>query len=40
LLGFAVLNGNDDGLDPVLLIDDQPGTTLRNGVPYTLTPEV
>jgi VCBS repeat-containing protein len=39
LLGFAVFNGNDNTLAPVLLVDSQPGTTLRDGQPYTLPPE-
>ena len=31
LLGFAVFNLGDTALSPVLLVDSQPGTTLKNG---------
>lgn len=31
LLGFAVFNLGDTSLSPVLLVDSQPGTTLKNG---------
>jgi len=34
LLGFAVFNLDDDILSPVLMIDNEPGTTLLNGEPF------
>jgi hypothetical protein len=33
-LGFAVFNLGDQALSPILLLDEQPGTTLLNGQPY------
>jgi LPXTG-motif cell wall-anchored protein len=34
LLGFAVFNLGDTGLSPVLLVDSQPGNTIKNGEPF------
>jgi LPXTG-motif cell wall-anchored protein len=34
LLGFAVFNLGDTGLSPVLLVDSQPGNTIKNGQPF------
>jgi hypothetical protein len=34
LLGFAVFNLGDTGLSPVLLVDSQPGNTVKNGQPF------
>jgi len=34
LLGFAVFNLGDTGLSPVLLVDSQPGNTVKNGEPF------
>lgn len=34
LLGFAVFNLGDTSLSPVLLIDSQPGSTLKNGATF------
>ena len=34
-LGFAVFNLGDQTLSPILLIDEQPGTTLLNGAAFT-----
>jgi LPXTG-motif cell wall-anchored protein len=34
LLGFAVFNLGDTGLSPVLLVDSQPGNTVKNGAPF------
>jgi hypothetical protein len=33
-LGFAVFNLDDTGLSPVLLVDEQQGTTLQNGTTF------
>jgi len=33
-LGFVVFNLGDTALSPILLLDEQPGTTLLNGEPY------
>lgn len=38
LLGFAIFNMRDDAYDPVLLVASQPGTTLRDGVPFGPVP--
>lgn len=35
ILGFASFNLGDTALSPILLIDEQPGTTLLNGAPFT-----
>ena len=40
LIGFAVYNGSDELNTPRLLVDDQPGTTLRDGQLYTLPTEM
>ncbi|OAN37968.1 Ig-like domain-containing protein [Mycolicibacterium iranicum] len=37
-LGFVAFNLSDTALSPVLLIDDGPGTTLRNGQPFNPVP--
>ncbi|MET0455533.1 MAG: Ig-like domain-containing protein, partial [Mycobacterium sp.] len=37
-LGFAVFNLRDTAYDPILLVDDQGGTTLRDGQPYAPVP--
>ena len=34
LLGFAVFNLDDMSLSPVLLVDSQPGNTVKNGQPF------
>ena len=34
LLGFAVFNLDDTSLSPVLLVDSQPGNTVKNGQPF------
>lgn len=34
LLGFAVFNLDDTGLSPVLLVDSQPGSTIKNDEPF------
>jgi len=34
LLGFAVFNLDDTALSPVLLVDSQPGNTIKNGAPF------
>ena len=34
LLGFAVFNLGDTALSPVLLVDSQPGSTLKNGATF------
>ncbi|WP_445166527.1 Ig-like domain-containing protein [Mycolicibacterium sp. Dal123E01] len=34
LLGFTIFNLNDTSASPTLLLDSEPGTTLRNGNPY------
>jgi len=34
LLGFAVFNLDDTSLSPVLLVDSQPGNTIKNGQPF------
>ena len=33
-MGFAVFNLGDTGLSPVLLVDSQPGNTIKNGQPF------
>ena len=33
-MGFAVFNLGDTGLSPVLLVDSQPGNTVKNGQPF------
>ncbi|NVN50625.1 Ig-like domain-containing protein [Mycolicibacterium hippocampi] len=37
-LGFAVFNMRDQAYDPVLLVASQPGTTLRDGIPFGPVP--
>ena len=38
LLGFAVFNLDDTGLSPVLLVDSQPGSTIKNDEPFGAVP--